>query len=1020
MMLPVVDLSGISPDQQEAIVNTLAQQEAIRPFDLVSGPLIRGMLICLNYEEYVLFLNQHHIITDGWSLNILVEELSILYKQYMVGTTPTLPDLSLQYADYAIWQQQWFNGSVLADHLAYWKEQLADLTILDLPTDYPRPPMPTYRGRNIFFTIPRSILEQLHALSQQAGTSLFMTLLTGWQVVLARYSGQTDIVVGSPIAGRVQTELEDLIGFFVNTLVLRTQLEGNPTFQEALTRVQTVTLDAYAHQELPFEYLVAQLQPERDLSRQPLFQVSFALQNIPLGALQLPNVTIALEPSQIMVAQFDLALHLQESATGLFGWLEYTTDLFDSSTIERMIGHFATLLQSSVDYPTQGIQNLALLTPAEQEQIYSWNVTTQPYRQGCSLGELIAEQAQETPDRIALRFDGASLSFHMLHQQACQLAVYLQGQGVRAETPVGLCIERSLNLLIGVVGVLYAGGAYVPLDPGYPKERLSFLIEDSSVAFILTETRLCTQIQQSVASANSQIICLDSEWSQPVQHESSSVPVMLRNDHLAYVIYTSGSTGRPKGAMNTHQAIVNRLTWMQDTYALTPDDRILQKTPYSFDVSVWELFWPLMTGASLVIAAPGGHQDPVYMGNLIQNEQITVLHFVPSMLHAFLETAGPNRLDWVRHVICSGEALPLSLQDRFFTYATAKLHNLYGPTEAAVDVTAWECISASDRLTVPIGYPIANTHIYILGPTNDQLPIGVPGELYIGGVQVARGYHQRPGLTAERFIPDPFSQTIGSRMYRTGDLVRYQMDGAIEYLGRLDYQVKLRGFRIELGEIESVLRDHPAIQDTVVMFQKNGTSDPLIVGYVVFSEACSVEEQKLRDYLRKRLPDYMVPSSCIVLDQLPVTPNGKLDRAALPKPFSDRLTMSGSYEAPQTKIEQIIVSVWQKILGIQRISIHDNFFDLGGHSLALTRVHQYLRDQQMTDISLVDLFRYPTVSTLAAYMSVDFGQSQTTEKSRMRANVRTERTQQQHQRKMKQRKEGGRWLSGNGALDTEI
>lgn len=1018
MMLPVVDLSGISREQQEAIITTLDQQEALRPFDLVTGPLIRGMLICLEHEEYVLFLNQHHIITDGWSLNILVEELSILYKQYTAGTTPILPDLSLQYADYAIWQQQWLNGGVLADHLSYWKEQLADLTILDLPTDYPRPPMPTHRGRGVFFTIAESFIEQLHALSQQMGTSLFMTLLTGWQVVLARYSGQTDIVVGSPIAGRTQTELETLIGFFVNTLVLRTRLEGNPTFREALARVQTVTLDAYAHQELPFEYLVAQLQPERDLSRQPLFQVSFALQNIPLEVLQLSNVTMELEPSQVMVAQFDLALHLQESATGLFGWLAYTTDLFDPSTIERMIGHFAMLLQNSVDYPAQGIQNLALLTPAEQEQIFNWNMTARSYRQECSLGALIAEQALKTPDRVALRFEGDVLSFHMLHQRACQVALYLRAQGVQAETPIGLYVERSLNLLVGVVGVLYAGGAYVPLDPSYPKERLSFLIEDSAVSFILTETPLYTQLQQSVAVADSQIICLDAAWSKPMQHESLSVPVVLRNDHLAYIIYTSGSTGRPKGAMNTHQAIVNRLMWMQDTYKLMPDDRVVQKTPYSFDVSVWELFWPLIIGASLVIAAPGGHQDPLYLGNVIQREQITILHFVPSMLHAFLETAGPNRLDRVRHVICSGEALPLSLQNDFFTYTRARLHNLYGPTEAAVDVTAWQCLSTPDRLTVPIGHPITNTHIYILGPSRDQLPIGVPGELYIGGIQLARGYYQRPGLTAERFVPDPFSEVSGSRMYRTGDLVRYQLDGAIEYLRRLDHQVKLRGFRIELGEIETILREHPAIQDAVVTFQTKGTNDPFISSYVVLSDDYSIEEQKLRDYLRKRLPGYMVPSFCMVLDQLPVTPNGKLDRAALPSPFSDRSIAYGSYEAPQTKVEQTIVSVWQEILGLQHISIHDNFFDLGGHSLALTRVHQYLRDQHMVGISLVDLFRYPTVSALATYLSVASGLSQTTEKSRMRANIRVERTQQQHQRKMKQRREGSRWFVSNETLDT--
>lgn len=1024
--------NALSWDEEH--VNDWLVEQAESPFDLEAGPLIRFYVLHLSQTNHILLIVMHHIVTDFWTTGILLHEIGQIYAAFRDQKIPTLPTLAYTYIDYVRWQDQLLDGSEGVHLWDYWREQLAgELPVLQLPTDRPRPSIQRYHGQSLPLHLDAHITQELRAFCEQQETTLYTTLLAIFQVLLYRYTNQSDIVVGSPSNGRNRAEWSPLVGYFVNPVPIRATFSEHVPFLSFLAQVQKAVLGALEHQDFPFALLVERLRPERDASYSPLYQVMFALQKVPAAygeqlapfVLHEEGFQIDLEGLHIesltlnrRVAQFDIMLTMAETTTGLGASFEYNTDLFDRSTIERMAGHLATLVRNSVACPAQEVQHLGLLTPAEQEQIRNWNTTTCSYHQGYSLAHLIAEQALQTPDYIALRFDGEVMSFCMLHQQACQVALYLQAQGVRAEIPVGLYVERSLNLLVGVVGVLYAGGAYVPLDPGYPKERLSFLIEDSSVSFILTDTTLYTQLQQSVATTNSQIICLDSDLSNPVQPESSSIPVALRNDNLAYIIYTSGSTGRPKGAMNTHQAIVNRLMWMQETYELTPNDRILQKTPYSFDVSVWELFWPLITGASLVIAEPGGHQDPLYLGNLVQQEQITVLHFVPSMLHAFLETAEPNRLDRVRHVICSGEALPLSLQNDFFTYTRAMLHNLYGPTEAAVDVTAWQCLSAPERLTVPIGYPITNTRIYILGPSREQMPIGVPGELHIGGIQLARGYHQRPGLTADRFVPDPFDQTSGSRMYRTGDLVRYQMDGAIEYLGRLDHQVKLRGFRIELGEIESVLREHPAIQDTVVLFQKNSTHDPLIVSYVVFSDDCSIEEQKLRDYLRKRLPSYMVPSSCIVLDQLPLTPNGKLDRAALPSPFSNRLPMSGSYDAPQTKIEQTIVSVWQKILGLQRISIHDNFFDLGGHSLALTRVHQYLRGQNLTHISLVDLFRYPTVSALATYISVDSGQSQTTEKSRMRANVRVERTQQQHQRKMKQRREGGRWLSGNGALDT--
>ncbi|NOK63913.1 MAG: hypothetical protein GFH27_549391n2 [Chloroflexi bacterium AL-W] len=1002
MQLPFIDLSAQDQDAQELIVQELALRETYRPFNMVAGPLIRGYLLRLHTHEHVLLLNQHHIITDGWSLSVLVSELTSLYAQYLDGPEPTLPPLPIQYPDYAMWQHTWLQGDVLTQQLAYWRTQLAQLTTLQMPTDYPRPPMPTYRGMNTFFMVDELLLNQLQTLSQQTGTTLFMTILAGWQVLLARYSGQDDIVVGSPIAGRTQTELEQLIGFFVNTLVLRTNLAGNPTVWDALARVQTVTLDAYAHQDIPFEYLVAELQPQRDLSRQPLFQVSFALQNMPQGTLQLSDLIIQMEPSHLQIAQFDLSLHVQEAAEGLFGRLEYAVDLFEHTTMERLLQHYQMVLTGFVQEPTRCLSDVSLLTESERTQLAQWNNTTRVYPQDTDLRALLVAQAQHTPDRIALRSTEGLLTFGMLHQRASCLAAYLQHHGVGPDIPVAVCVERSLDLLISLVGVLYAGGAYIPLDPDYPTDRLTFLLSDAAASLILTQAALLERLQDSL-NINAQLIALDTDWESIQQIIPVTTPTVLTPAHLAYVIYTSGSTGRPKGAMNTHQAIVNRLLWMQDAYTLGEADRVVQKTPYSFDVSVWELFWPLITGASLVVAAPGGHQDPLYLGDLIEREYVTILHFVPSMLQAFLESVAPGKLDAVRDVVCSGEALSLRLQERFFAYTQTRLHNLYGPTEAAVDVTTWQCLPQSNRVSVPIGRPIANTQLHVVGRSGEQMPIGVLGELLIGGVQLARGYYRRPGLTAERFIPDPFGGRVGSRVYRTGDLARYRVDGAIEYIGRLDHQVKLRGFRIELGEIEAVLHEHPDIQDAVVLVRNERSEAPLIVGYVVPFTDRVVEASALREYVHTQVPHYMVPGVLMLLDCLPLTPNGKVDRAALPSPVADRSRATAAYEAPQTAIEQHLALIWQEVLEMDQVGIDDNFFELGGHSLLLTQVHRRVREQVAPDLLLVDLFRYPTIAALAKAITQTVDHQQSLEQSRTRATVRAARTQQRRQQRQRNR-----------------
>ncbi|HEX6292328.1 MAG TPA: amino acid adenylation domain-containing protein [Herpetosiphonaceae bacterium] len=829
--LPVEDLVGCPVPPPPDLIQDLVNQIAQRPFDLGQGPLFRAKLLRLSDRMHLFALSMHHIISDTWSMGVFVRELADLYNAYAQGaSSPVGTPLPIQYADFAAWQRQSLQQAVLERQLAYWRAALADSpTVLDLPTDHPRPPIQTFHGAMRSFVVPADVTEALRQVSRQEEATLFMTLLAAFQTLLYRYSGQDDILVGSPIAGRTRPETERLIGFFVNTLVLRGDLSGQPAFRELLRRVRETTLGAYANQDLPFEQMVDLLQPERDMSRNPLFQVMFVLQNTPMPALQLPTLSMSMVPASSGTAKFDLWLSVTEADDTLLAVLEYNTDLFEAATIERLIGHFQTLLPGIAADPRLPITRLPLLSDAERQQLSAWNRTRVPYPPDRTLHELVEAQAEATPDAAALIFGDTSLSYRELNQRANQLAHHLRALGVGNETPVGVCVERSLELVIALLAILKAGGAYVPLDPGYPAERLAFLIKDSQVPVLLTQQHLDARLPDHqaavlhVAAAADQI----ARWptTNPV---GTSDP-----DRLAYIIYTSGSTGQPKGAMNSHGAIVNRLLWMQDAYRLTPADAVLQKTPFSFDVSVWEFFWPLIAGARLVVAVPEGHKDPAYLAALIAEQQITTLHFVPSMLQAFLDEPEIARCRSLRRVICSGEALSLELQQRCFAGLDAELHNLYGPTEAAVDVTAWACERDSARRAVPIGRPIANTQIYLLDAYLEPVPVGIPGELYIGGVQLARGYWQRPDLTAERFIPDPFSSIPGARLYRTGDLARYASDGAIEYLGRIDQQVKLRGFRIELGEIAATLRQHPAVREAIATVREDANGHRRLAVYVV-------------------------------------------------------------------------------------------------------------------------------------------------------------------------------------------
>ena len=768
-----------------------------------------------------------------------------------------------------------------------------------------------------------------------------------------------------------------MVGFCVNTLVLRGNLSGDPSFRELLRRTRETALGAYAHQDLPFERLVEALQPERDPSHAPLFQVMFVLQNTPTEAVRLAGLEATPVSFDSSTAKFDLTFFAVERAEGLQLVVEYSTDLFDGATIKRFADSYQSLLAGVLAEPDARLTALPLLTAAERHRlVVDWNQTAVEYPQDKCIHELFEAQVEKTPDAVAVVFEGQQLTYRQLNERANQLARHLQKLGVEPDTLVGICVERSLELVVGLLGILKAGGAYVPLDPDYPKERLAFMLADADVPVLLTQAGLADQLPPHHARS----FWLDADWPAIATESSAPVTSPATSRHLAYMIYTSGSTGQPKGAMNTHVAIVNRLLWMQDAYRLTATDGVLQKTPFSFDVSVWEFFWPLLAGARLVMARPGGHKDVAYLAGLIAKEQITTLHFVPSMLSAFLEQAGlEHSCVSLKRVICSGEALSFELQQRFFSRLPVELHNLYGPTEAAVDVTFWACERNGPLRVVPIGRPIANTQIYILDGGLEPVPVGVAGELHIGGVGLARGYLNRPELTAEKFIPHPFRS--GARLYKTGDLARYLPDGNIEYLGRLDQQVKIRGFRIELGEIEAVLGRHPGVRESVVVAREDTPGNKQLIGYVVPQAGQTLTVAALREHLLKQLPDYMVPAAFVLLEQLPLTPNGKIDRKALPAP-EQRLGTGVEHVAPRTATEIKLAQIWSELLGVKQIGLRDNFFALGGHSLIATRLVARVNNTFDMGLLLRTVFEHPTLAGFARQVDLLlWAQQKTIEKS---------------------------------------
>jgi amino acid adenylation domain-containing protein/thioester reductase-like protein len=972
--LPLIDLRSLEPEQQEQEARRLATAQAKQPFNLAQAPLLRACLVRFSPTEHRLYLTLHHIIYDGISLyTVFLKELGQLYDAFCTQQPSPLPELTLQYADFAVWQRQWLDSEMLTPQKEYWKQQLANLPVLQLPADRPQPVVRSFRGARTKVALSQQLSEQLKTFSRQQEVTLFMTLMAAFQVLLYRYSGQEDLAVATVTSGRNRVEVAELIGCFVNTLVLRTDLSGAPSFQEVVQRVRRVTLEAYANQELPFEQVVQQLQPERKPGRQLLFRVMLEYLNVDSNAVQSSlNLELDFQDIHNGTAKFDLLFQLAETSEGIAGWLEYSTELFDAETIERLIGHFQTLLEGIVSNPTQPIAELPLLTPAERHQLAQWNQTFVDYSNPLCLHQLIEAQVERTPDAIAVVFEQEQLTYRALNQRANQLAAHLQTLGVVPDVLVGVCMERSLEMVVALLGVLKAGGAYVPLDPGYPQERLAFMLQDTQVPVLLTQSKLV----QCLPQHQTPILCLDTDWQTLAQASDEPISSEVTLANLAYVIYTSGSTGKSKGTMNTHQGICNRLLWMQDAYQLTEHDRVLQKTPFSFDVSVWEFFWPLMTGACLVVACPEGHKDSAYLVQLIAEQQITTLHFVPPMLQVFLQEPNLKHCQCLKRVICSGEALSFQLQERFFVRLEAELYNLYGPTEAAIDVTAWTCQRWSDQQLVPIGRPIANMQIHLLDAHLNPVPIGVPGELHISGIGLARGYLNRPELTAEQFIPNPFAQnksiesvSASERLYKTGDLARYLPDGNIEYLGRIDHQVKVRGFRIELGEIESTIQEYAEVCECVVVVREDVPGDKRLVAYLTTTGTETFLVSELRQYLQQKLPEFMVPSAFVLLETLPLTTNGKVDRKALPAP-DFRPDLEHAFVAPQTAMEQEVAKLCSEVLNIKEIGIHDNFFCMGGNSLLAAQLIGYIRELFQIELPVRILFEHPTVEGLSRMLEM--------------------------------------------------
>jgi amino acid adenylation domain-containing protein len=982
--VPVRDLTQFPGPERACAALRMAETAAREAFDLASGPLLRLQLLKLASDHQWLVVTTHHIVCDEWSTAILYRELTVLYAASAAGQAAPLTPLTVQYHDYARWQRL-RPAAEMEAAFGYWKQKLSGkLPVLDLPADRSRPAAQRYNGSVVPIHLPLELTRRLEAVARREDVTLDMLLLAAFKALLHRYTGQEDIIVGAPVAGRPLPETEPLIGMFVNILPMRTVLSSEMAFRDLLQRVRATALEASAHQQLPFERLVDALQLERDLSRSPVFQAMFVLQNAPTEIPAFAGTQLCARPLHTGTAKYDITVSLENTSEGLCGFVEFNSDLFDEATVQRFCGHFQTLLSGVVEDVTRCIGQLPLLTDAEREQILvTWNLTEQPFAQTKCVQDLFQEQVESSPEAIAAVFEDEQLTYRQLNDRANAVAAHLQALGAGPEARIGICIRRSLEMLVGLLGILKSGAAYVPLDPMYPSERLAFMLEDAQVHALLTERSLASDFAQ----AQTRVMSVEDIATSAVQ---KSVRSGAAPDDLAYVIYTSGSTGKPKGVMIRHRNVTNFFSGIDQVLGKTPGVW-LAVTSICFDISVLELLWTVTRGFKVVIQSDEGgwranttrrtHHESYEIPDQIRRNAVTHFQCTPSLMGMLLQEKGAREaIASVNTILLGGEALPASLLEQL--QPQQRIINMYGPTET----TVWSTSQVIERgRPITIGRPMVNTKIYILDRFQQPTPIGIPGELYIGGAGVVRGYFNRPELTAERFVQNPFAGEPEQRMYHTGDLARYRPDGTIEFLGRLDHQVKLRGFRIELGEIEAALRQIAGIREAVVVVRELNANDKRLAAYLVADK--TTDASQVRRALKDRLPDYMVPSLLTFLPKLPLTPNGKIDRKALPEPEGLRAAPSAAFAPAQSDTERRIAGIWRDILRVEQVGLNDNFFDLGGHSLLMVRAQAKIASVFGKEVPVLQLFQYPTIGALAKLLGESPRERMACDKIRDRARL---------------------------------
>jgi len=968
--LPIIDLSHIPRDEREAEARRVSAAEARRQFDLSAGPLIRACLLRLQAEEHILLITMHHIVTDGWSMGIFERELSALYEAFVEGQSSPLAELPVQYPDYALWHRDWFKGEVYESQLAYWKKIFrTEPPVLELPADHPRPSIQAhrvFRGTKRGLALSKELTRKLKELCQKEESTLFMVLLAAYQTLLHRYTGEEDIVVGSPIAGRCLAETEQLIGLFINALALRVDLSGDPSFRELIARVKEVALGAYAHQDLPFEMLVKEVQPDRSLAHNPLFQVMFVLQSESTSIKKVADLQVSHVQVENIAANFDLTLDVVERDGQLECLFESNAELFDEDRITRLLDHFHNLLEGIVADPGRRLSELPLLSESERRQLLvEWNKTATEFPAGMSVQQLFENEAELNPEAVALEFASGALSYRELNERANRLAHFLREKGIGHEAKVGICLDRSPELIISVLATLKAGGAYVPLDSSYPHARLAFMIADAELGLLLTQKTLSANF----ASCESELVCLDEMRDEIARQPSTNLHCETNAESLAYVMYTSGSTGTPKGVAVTHRNIV-RLVKDTNYASFGRDEVFLQFAPISFDASTFEIWGSLLNGACLALMAAGAASLDE-LGTAIKRHRVTTLWLTAGLFHLMVDTHLDD-LKGLRQLLAGGDVLSVPHVKRALQkLPDCRLINGYGPTENTTFTCCFPIIESAVNGSVPIGRPISNTSLYVLDPHGNPAPVGIPGELYVGGDGLARGYLNRPELTSEKFIPDPFRAAGGAQLYRTGDLVRYRKDGALEFIGRIDGQVKVRGYRIELGEVEAALSEHASVREAVVLTRKD-QGDKHLAAYVVPRDGTTPDVDELRTFLGRRLPGHMVPSLVTVLPELPLSPIGKVDRKALASLTTNvngkRDAASAPSELPPDQLELKLLKIWERVLAVGAIGLDDNFFELGGHSLLAVRLFAQIAKSFGRNLPLATLFQAPTVRLLAQLM----------------------------------------------------